>query len=343
MIARTVALFFGAFGLVNFLLDRVVPGFDANLWWIDFRILPGALSTFALLFTIGGLLTFACCAPRRHSVVGRVTRASLWFFAAFVVENIVQYYALLFVGMIRSAFPVPLSLFLLAPVFGMLRASERPPALFAPGRRGGRLANCVQAAVVFGALVVLFPLAQMICFGGTDYRRPADVVVVFGARAYSDGRMSTALYDRTRTAVEMYRAGLVARLFFSGGHGDGDVHEVEAMQNYALANGVDARDILLDRDGLDTQATVDNSVEVLRRAGYDRVLAVSQFYHLPRVKLTYLRAGLNVYTVPAAKSRLILKLPLFMVREVAAFWYYYLGPLRTVGESRGDVSAESPS
>ncbi|MEQ9364386.1 MAG: YdcF family protein [Leptospirales bacterium] len=331
MVVRSIALFFGAFGLLNDLLGRIVPGFDANLWWIDFRlieIVSPTLASTALYFTSAGLLLFAARGGRAHDPTGRAMRAALWTLCALVIQNIVQYYALLASGMIRSAFPVPLSLFLLLPVLAMLRACSRSPGLLIlPGRAGGRAMDALRVLTTLGVAGALFPVAQMICFGSTDYRRPADVAVVFGARAYASGRMSTALFDRTRTGVELYRSGLVGRLFFSGGPGDGAIHEVEAMRNYALEHGVDSRDIILDPSGLSTQATVENSMGVFQRVGYSRVLAVSQFYHLPRIKLTYLRAGLDVYTVPAAKSRLILKLPVLMAREIAAFWFYYLRPL----------------
>jgi len=55
--------------------------------------------------------------------------------------------------------------------------------------------------VLAGGLMLLaaFPLALMLFFGNTDYRRPADAVVVFGARVYASGKLSDALEDRIRT------------------------------------------------------------------------------------------------------------------------------------------------
>jgi uncharacterized SAM-binding protein YcdF (DUF218 family) len=61
-----------------------------------------------------------------------------------------------------------------------------------------------------------------------------------------------------------------------------------------------------------------------------RVLAVSHFYHLPRVKLSYQRAGREVYTVPAKETYLLRQMPYNMAREVAALWVYYLQPLAKV-------------
>ena len=99
------------------------------------------------------------------------------------------------------------------------------------------------------------------------------------------------------------------------------------MRRLAIRMGVPPERILVDRQGLTTHDTVQNSVPMLRRIGAKRVLAVSHFYHLPRIKLAYQRAGMNVYTVPATETRRLRKLPWFMAREVAALWIYYLTPL----------------
>ena len=75
------------------------------------------------------------------------------------------------------------------------------------------------------------------------------------------------------------------------------------------------------------KATVNNTTRMFTDCGVPRVLAVSHFYHLPRIKMTYQRQGWEVYTVPAAESYPLTEMPLFMLREVAALWAYYLRPL----------------
>ncbi|HWQ90126.1 MAG TPA: YdcF family protein, partial [Clostridia bacterium] len=152
------------------------------------------------------------------------------------------------------------------------------------------------------------------------------VAVVLGARAYADGRPSDALADRVRTACELYRQGLARTLLFSGGPGDGAVHETEAMKRMAVGLGVKPEDILVDEQGLNTRATVRNTNALLDRLHADRVLVVSHFYHLPRIKLTYQRTQREVYTVPARESYVLRQLPWNMAREIAALWVYYLRP-----------------
>jgi vancomycin permeability regulator SanA len=220
---------------------------------------------------------------------------------------------------------VPFSLLVTAALVGVGLAVWRArPGLFAADHPW-RSRAFVAAAT--GACAVAFPLAQMWCFGKTDYRRPADAIVVFGAKAKANGEPSSALEERVRTACDLYLQGLAPRLVFSGGPGAGSVHETEAMRRLAIELGVRDSDIVLDRQGLDTQATVRNTSELFARMGVRRVLAVSHFYHLPRIKLTYHREGWEVYTVPAKPIWVLRHYPFYMLREVAALWVYYLRPL----------------
>jgi vancomycin permeability regulator SanA len=204
----------------------------------------------------------------------------------------------------------------------LLHGAETALVLTAVTRGGVRPASrmldgstvCASAA----ASALVFAFAQMIVFGATDYRRPADAVVVFGARVYADGTPSLAVADRVRTGAALIRAGYAKRLIVSGGPGDGQVHEAEAMRDLAIAEGVPATAVLLDRGGVDTRATVRNTTAFLGAS--PRVLAVSHSYHLPRIKLSYQQEGVRAYTVPARESRPLLRLPWYMTRESLAWW-----------------------
>ncbi len=203
--------------------------------------------------------------------------------------------------------------------------SQPPIERTAKGTRTAAIMNTAGVLVVASVCVSVAPLIQMVGFGGTDYRRRADAAVVFGARAYADGRLSLALEDRVRTACDLYDDGLVDRLIFSGGPGDGDIHETEAMRRFAIEHGIPAEAITLDPAGLNTRATVAQTEAMFAELGVQRVLAVSHGYHLPRVKLTYQHVGREVYTVPARETRTLAALPFNMAREVAAWWAYAVG------------------
>ena len=322
VLPRGLALFLGGFALVNLLGGLRHAGFDANLWWIDLRFAPPALANALLLVSALCLIGFAICPPR---AVWRqfLTIACAGVLGGVALLNTVEFYGLLARHAVRAGLPIPLSLFVVAALGLIVAASLRWPG------QSPRARALIPVLAVCLACTVTFPIAQMFCFGKTDYRRPADAIVVFGARVYADGRPSDALADRVRTACQLYRNGLARRVVFSGGPGNGSIHETEAMKQMAIGLGVHAEDIWLDAAGLNTQATVRNSESLFRRWHASRILVVSHAYHLPRIKLAYQRDGWNVYTVPARESYWLRQMPYNMAREVAALWVYYLRPLAT--------------
>lgn len=285
-IGRTVAFALGVFTLLNLISGD-------NVWWIDVRPLPEPI-----LALPGLVLLHHAIRPGRFR---RLVAITVLLLIGAVGWNAVRFHA---GGAYEPGVPLPFSVLVIASLLLVLKA---------PRTKRPRLA----AAVTLLALGVGFPVAQVFFFGKTSYARPADAIVVFGARCYADGRPSLTLADRVRTGCRLYREGYAPRLVLSGGPGDGATHETGAMRALARREGVPDEAIVVDRDGVNTQATVDNSPP-------GRLLAVSHFYHLPRIKLAYRRAGRQAFTVPAEQTRRVPQTPRLVAREVAAFWVYYL-------------------
>lgn len=304
---RGASLFLALFAAVSGAIGLRTAS-DPNLWWLDLRVLPPLA---AAMFVIALVIALVVAAIR--------PRAVLWRRAAMIVltvgcvaalVNALTFYRLLGRGEIASRIPLPFSL-IVACTLAMIAASL---GQWEPGQ---------MRVVVCGFVIAAgtFPILQVVCFGSTDYRRPADVIVVFGARAYANGVASSPLADRVRTACELYRAGYAPKLLFSGGPGDGALDEPHVMSRLAQQLGVPESAIVLDPAGLNTEATARNT-RALMNGEAVRVLAVSHFYHLPRIKLAFQRSGLDVWTVPSgttARSQLLYNVP----RECVAFWVYY--------------------
>ena len=336
MIARTLALFLGLFTLLNVVGQWRHDGFDINLWWIDLRALPSWLANLILCTAAGFMIAWASrkatdCAPWRRKTNALLVGGLM--LVAF--GNAIHVWVMLARGEVSSRFPLPLSLFIALALAGVLRAmlakrrrNERgDSAENRSDRRRKRWWSLAKVATLMSLWMFVFAVLQMLCFGKTDYRRDADAILVFGAGVYADGRPSDALVDRVRTGCELYKQYPKAKLIFSGGPGQGAVHETQAMRALAVEWGVPPEAILLDAQGVNTQATVDNALAIMHEHGMKSLLAVSHFYHLPRVKMCFARAGQEVHTVPAKESYLLSWMPYYMAREVAALWSYYLRPL----------------
>lgn len=179
------------------------------------------------------------------------------------------------------------------------------------------------AIVLILTLAPLWPVVLMLTAGRAPASGDFDAAVVLGARVYADGTPSDALADQVLAAVELFHAGRCRVLIMSGGPGDGPVHETQAMRDLALAHAVPPEAILLDPDGVNTAATARNTAQLARAHTLRRVVGVTHFYHTPRVGMALRRAGLDADTQPASmRGRVLNRLPVFMAREVAAWWVY---------------------
>jgi len=314
---RVLAAWLATLTLLNVAAALRHPSFDQTVWLIDLRPLDHGAALAASGVAALALGAWAIAPQRRSCRIAAVAASSV--FAVAAVLDVVGFYRAWGRGEIAPRAPVPLSV-LTAGTFGAIAIVARRswPALPRPAR-------LLTIAGVSGALVLLVPLLQILFFGTTDYRRPAQAAVVLGARVMPDGAASVVLGDRVRTGVELYRQGLVDTLVFSGGlEPDTGYDETEVMRSLAIDEGVPAADIVLDPGGTSTAATVTDTVRLFADRGIGSVLVVSHFYHLPRIKLAYERAGLEVYTVPSAQSAIVPQTPSNVAREVPALWVYYL-------------------
>src|SRR5438445_11766552 len=103
-LARSFALFFGSFALANLASEIWLDRADANLWWIDLRFLPTAISRAALLVSGTLLLFFGIRVPQagwRRAATG----LSAALVALVALFNAAQFYLLLGKGLITSGLP----------------------------------------------------------------------------------------------------------------------------------------------------------------------------------------------------------------------------------------------
>ncbi len=334
-VARGLTLFFGVLCVINVIQLLGPRGFDSSLWWIDLRFLPPPLRAAWLSAAAATLLAWVM-RPRRAKLFALTILSLL---ASIACRDVIRYYLLLARGSITSTIPIPVSAFVALALgwilFSVVRySSDVPtpaqsdlPTAGPPGRIGRRWTQTALIMLTICICALTAPLLQMLAFGNTDYRRRADAIIVPGARTHADGRPSQALADRVQTACRLYHEGYAPTLIFSGGPGDGAVSEVQAMRTLALQNNVPDSAIVLDEQGLNTAATAQNAIALLRARGLHRALLVTHFYHTARAKIAFQRDGFDISTVPAHCDRTLTKLPIFMAREAAALWVYYLGPL----------------
>lgn len=152
----------------------------------------------------------------------------------------------------------------------------------------------------------------------TDTAPTAPAAIVFGAGLTRDGRPTTVLADRVRTAVELYRQGRVKTILMSGSAQSAGYSEPEAMRRLALSLGVPAEALMVDLGGTRTYATCLRAKELF---GIHNALLVSQAFHLPRALVTCEGLGLQAYGVAAdLRTYRTRALSFWRIREVPATW-----------------------
>ena len=123
-----------------------------------------------------------------------------------------------------------------------------------------------------------------------------DCVIVLGCQVKDDGSLSGMLKDRMWRALELYEAGVAPKLLMSGDHGREDYDEVGAMKNYAVENGVPSENIFMDHAGFSTYETMYRAKEIFEA---DKVVIVTQEYHLYRALYIAEQLGIEAYGIPS--------------------------------------------
>lgn len=111
-----------------------------------------------------------------------------------------------------------------------------------------------------------------------DIKTPLTAILVLGA-SVQGLQLSPVLQDRIETAIQTYNAGKSHKIIISGDNGKKYYNEVDAMYTYLRNRSVPADDIIIDRAGYDTFASISN----LAHQNTTRSIGiVTQYFHLPR-------------------------------------------------------------
>jgi len=135
-----------------------------------------------------------------------------------------------------------------------------------------------------------------------DEARPADAIVVFGAAEYN-GTPSPVLKARLDHAFDLEERGLAPVVITTGGKG-GDPKYTEAgvSADYLIQRGVAKEKILVDDRSESTYESVQAVAGILRKLHGKTCVAVSDGFHLYRIKVFFRDVGVAAYGSPAPGS-----------------------------------------
>lgn len=143
----------------------------------------------------------------------------------------------------------------------------------------------------------------------------ADAILVLGAYVFPSGTVSTMLNDRLTTGYELYELGKAPKLLVSGDHGQKNYDEVNSMKTFLKEKGVAGQDVFMDHAGFSTYESMYRARDIFK---VQKVIIVTQEYHLKRAVFAARELGLEAYGVASDKRDYGQAMFMYNLREIAA-------------------------
>ena len=165
-----------------------------------------------------------------------------------------------------------------------------------PARRRWRivLTLALLALLIYFGAIYLLVLRQ----SQRDETQKADAIVVFGAAEYS-GKPSPIFRARLDHGYALYERGLAPMMIVTGGAGgDPQFSEGGVGKEYLITRGVPENRLIAETQSEDTAKSAQRVGTIMRTNGMRSCIAVSDGYHLFRIKRVLEREGVTVYGAP---------------------------------------------
>ncbi len=158
---------------------------------------------------------------------------------------------------------------------------------------------------VVGALLLFLGItgSRIVHAAGESPSRQADVIVIFGAAQYA-GRPSPVYRARLDHGFELFAKGMAPVVITTGGAGqDPEFSEGGVGRDYLLRMGVPEQALIAETQGSDTAQSAERVANIMRANGMHRCIAVSDAYHVFRIRALLERQGVEVEVAPRPESR----------------------------------------
>ena len=170
------------------------------------------------------------------------------------------------------------------------------------------------ALAVLGYLAAVY--RQVVLNSSGDSLHAADAIVVFGAAEY-DGRPSPIFRARLEHAADLYRQSLAPIIITTGGSGaDRHFSEGGVGRDYLRHEGIPDRQLVAETQSPDTAESARRVAKIMHANGMRSCLAVSDGYHMFRIKRMLGREGITVFAAPRPNSK-----PQTFWKQQEAVWH----------------------
>ena len=163
---------------------------------------------------------------------------------------------------------------------------------------------------------------------GKDITLPiADAGIIFGAAVWGGNRPSPVLRERINKGFEIYKAGLVPLLVLTGSGSPEEMTESEVARSELIKYGVKEKDIIFEKVTYSTFEQITYVRDNLyTRRNWDRIVVVSDNYHLYRIKEICKFNDMNTITIASDTPLSTQGGIIFCLKEsVAVLMFWVLG------------------
>lgn len=189
--------------------------------------------------------------------------------------------------------------------------------------RNRPLLRAAKYTVLLVMAALLVAGAAITMNGLTDDLSKSDVGLVLGSKVELDGQPSARLAARLDRAVILHAQGVFKHIVVSGGTGVEGFDEAAVMRDYLVRKGVPLKAIIVDSDGVTTDASARNCAAIMQKFHYSGVTVVTQYFHVPRAKLALRQLG--VTDIRSAHAHFAeLRDVYAILREIVALPAYWL-------------------
>ena len=138
---------------------------------------------------------------------------------------------------------------------------------------------------------------------GLQEVHPADVIVVFGAAEYA-GRPSPVFRARLDHAYDLFQHDAAPVVITTGGSGaDPTFSEGGVGHDYLMRRGIPESKLIAETQGSDTASSAERVAVIMSTNRMHSCVAVSDAYHVFRIRKLLEREGVQVYVAPRPDSR----------------------------------------
>ena len=138
---------------------------------------------------------------------------------------------------------------------------------------------------------------------GLQEVHPSNAIVVFGAAQYA-GRPSPVFRARLDHAYDLFQGGVAPVVITTGGSGaDPTFSEGGVGHDYLMRRGIPESKLIAETQGSDTASSAERVAVIMRTNRMHSCVAVSDAYHVFRIRKLLEYEGVQVYVAPRPDSR----------------------------------------